>query len=72
MITDQLRGDMSSADYLTWVHPLQVKALNQGTLTIRAANSFGAGWCRDRLGTKVTRLATALVGQDTSVVFQVE
>jgi hypothetical protein len=73
MIAQQLRDEMSVADYLTWVQPLRPEnSMQPGRLTIKAVNAFGRDWCTSRLGTKVNRLATALAGQEIKVVFQLE
>jgi DNA-binding Lrp family transcriptional regulator len=71
-IDQQLRNEVGNADYLTWVQPLKAADMSQGKLVVRAVNSYGRDWCESHLGVKVSRLATALVGQETNVVFALE
>lgn len=68
-ITQQLRGDVGTADYASWVFPLRPTVFRKGKLLVEAVNCFGRDWCADHLGKKVSRLATAIAGQEITVQF---
>lgn len=72
MITQQLRDDIGMHEYASYVHPLKAGTYQDGVLTIRAVNSFTRDWCESRLGVKISRLATAIAGAETRVVFELE
>lgn len=72
MIDQQLRADLGKGDYNQWIHPLKPSAYQDGVLTILAVNSYCRDWCQSRIGLKVSRLATAIAGQETRVEFELE
>jgi hypothetical protein len=72
MINQQLCSEMRIGDYRQWVQPIQPVSYQDGVLTLRTQDQFGRDWCESRLGTQVTRLATALAGAETHVVFELE
>lgn len=71
-IASQLRHEMRRGDYLSWIQPIKPHHLEQDRLVVKTPNAFGRDWCESRLRTQVSRLATACVGQEIEVVFELE
>jgi hypothetical protein len=68
-IDQQLRGEIGSNDYLTWVRPLSARCFQNDRLLVEAINTYGRDWCQSRLAKKVSSLATAIAGRPLEVQF---
>ena len=71
MTLDQLRLEMSTADFDTWVSSAHFVAFGDGILTIGIPNAFGRDWLASRLSSTVNRLLTGILDQPVEVQFTV-
>ena len=71
MTLDQLRLEMSTADFDTWVSSAHFVAFSNGALTIGTPNAFGRDWLASRLSSTVNRLLTGILDQPVEVQFTV-
>ena len=70
MIDQQLRSDMRVGDYAQWVRSSWPISYQGDVLTVACPDAYGRDWCESHLGVKVARLATALAGSETRVIFE--
>ncbi|NPV57027.1 MAG: hypothetical protein HPY76_10220 [Anaerolineae bacterium] len=63
IVCGMLQPEMSPADYLTWVQPLQPLTLREGVFTIGARNTFGRDWVQDRLGSRIGQILQGIYRQ---------
>jgi chromosomal replication initiator protein len=65
---DRIRDVIGQVGYETWIEPLKVIALENGTATIEAPNKFFRDWIGDRYGELIRTALSAEVGEPVRVV----
>lgn len=63
-VLSQLQGEMTRADFRTWVEPLIPLRYTDGVFRVLAANSYAQDWVQQRLGNKIATLLSAYYAPD--------
>ncbi len=71
MTLDQLRLEMPTADFDTWVGSAHFVAFGDGVITVGIPNAYGRDWLASRLTSTVNRLLTGILDQPVEVQFTV-
>ena len=71
MTLDQLRLEMPTADFDTWVSSAHFVAFGDGVITVGIPNAYGRDWLASRLTGTVNRLLTGILDQPVEVQFTV-
>ncbi len=67
MVASQLRMEMSSADYNTWVKVLKPLSFKEGVYRLGAVNVYARDWVESRLSTRISRLLESILNQSLSL-----
>jgi chromosomal replication initiation ATPase DnaA len=67
MALGDLRGELPKADYTTWIDPLRLVNIRDGTFVVQAVNEPGAEWVRGRCVPVLSRILTGRYGQKADV-----
>ncbi len=68
---DQVRLDMPTAAFETWVSSTRFVTFHEGAFTIGTSNAYGRDWLASRLTGTVNRLLTGILDQPVEVQFTV-
>jgi hypothetical protein len=68
-VLDQLRMEMPSASFDTWVRDTEILSFDDGVMIIAARNTYARAWLESRLAGTVQRLLTDILNQTVTVLF---
>jgi len=70
-VLSQLQGQLSEAEFNTWVQDARVIAANGETISIGVQNAYARDWLEDRLADQTDRLLSEILEQPVSARFVV-
>jgi hypothetical protein len=71
MVIENLRINRSLGLFRTYVQDIEFISLENGTLTIGAANLYACNWLAGRLTSTPNRISTSILDQPVTVQFMV-